>query len=82
MSGRRIEIRGETFLTLSTVAECFHVQVTWLRDVHDAGLLGPAERVGDELAIPTSALDRVAAIQRLHRHYGLELDVIAVVLER
>lgn len=80
MSARPIVIRGETFVTLTAVAESFHVQVTWLRDVHDAGLLGPAERVGDELAIPASALDRVALVQRLHRHYGLDLEVIAVVL--
>lgn len=82
MSERRIVIRGESFLTLATVAECFHVQVTWVREVYDAGLLGRGERVGDELAIPAAHLDRLALIQRLHRHYGLDLELIEVVLER
>lgn len=82
MSGQRIVIRGESFLTLETVAECFHVQVAWVREVYDAGLLGPGERVGGDLAIPASNLDRMALIQRLHRHYGIDLELIEIVLER
>jgi hypothetical protein len=82
MSERHIVIRGESFVTLSTVAEFFEVQVAWVREVYEAGLLGPGERVGEELAIPATELDRVATIQRLHRHYGVDLELIEFVLER
>lgn len=77
----RITIHGESFVTLSTVAECFHVQSTWVREVYDAGLLGRGETVGADLAIAAEQLDRVAMIQRLHRHYGLDLATIEIVLE-
>lgn len=77
----RIVIRGEAFVTLATVAECFHVQSTWVREVYDAGLLGRGERVGDELAIAVVELDRMAKVERLHRHYGLDLATIEIVIE-
>lgn len=80
MSGR-IVIHGESFVTLATVAECFHVHSTWVREVYDAGLLGRGEQVGDELAIAAVQLDRVAVVQRLHRHYGLDLATIELMIE-
>jgi hypothetical protein len=77
----RLTIHGECFVTLSSVAECFHVHSAWIREVYDFGLLGRGEHVGDDLAIAAAQLDRVATIQRLHRHYGLDLATIEIVLE-
>jgi hypothetical protein len=75
-----IEIRGELHLTLEAVAECYRVEVAWLREVHGFGLLGPGASAGDSTAIPARQLDRVARIVRLHFHHGLDLSGIAWAL--
>jgi hypothetical protein len=79
---RPIVIHGESFVTLATVAECFQVQTAWVRAVYDAGLLGAGERVGDEVAIPSARLERVALVERLHLHYGLDLASVELWIER
>ena len=81
MNERRITVGGESFVTLETAAACFHVEASWVREVYESGLLGPAERVGDELAIATALLDRLATIQRLHWHWGLDLAAIELVID-
>ncbi len=76
-----IEIRGETFVTLEAVAECYRVEVRWVEEVYAEGLLGPGERVGRSIAVPAAELDHLAALLRWHRHLGLDLDAVAALLE-
>lgn len=75
-----LEVRGELFVTLESAAECYRVEARWIEEIHRRGLLGPAERVGEVLALPARQLDRLAAILRWHRHLGLELEAAAAFL--
>ena len=79
MSARLI-VHGELYLTLDVVAECYAVDVVWLRRVFDEGLLGPGEVSGPSVAIAEHCLDRVARICQLHFRYGVELEGIALFL--
>ena len=77
----QLEIRGELHLTLAAVAECYRVDVTWLEQVFDLGLLGRGARTGSVTVIPARQLDRVARIVRLHFHHGVDLPGIAWTLD-
>lgn len=75
-----VTIRGERYVTLPDVAATFEVELTWVQEVYDYGLLGPGETVGETIAIASRLLDRVAAIRRLNRVQGVNLAGIAVIL--
>lgn len=75
-----VTIRGERYVTLPDVAATFEVELTWVQEVYDYGLLGPGEPVDDTIAIASRLLDRVAAIRRLNRVQGINLAGIAVIL--
>ena len=75
----RIVIDGETYLSVQTVAECYHCEVTWVREVCEFGLLS-VRYVGSDVVIPSYLLDRLAAIIRMHRYYGLNMAGIALAL--
>jgi hypothetical protein len=79
---RSVELRGELYLELESVAECYQVEVAWVREVYALGLLGEGERLERSIAIPAERLDRVAEVLRFHRHLGLELETIALLLGR
>jgi len=79
VSTRLVEIRGELFVTLETAAECYHVEATWIEEVHRHGLLA-AQLVGGSLAFPAAELDRLAAILRWHRHHGYDLETVLALL--
>lgn len=81
MTPRTLTIRGEAFLTLETVAECYCVEVHWLEEVYDLGLLGSGETVEGSTAIEASMLDRVGTILRLHRQLGVDIAGMALVLD-
>ena len=71
----------EGFVTLESAAEVYRVEISWIHEVYARGLLGPGERHGESIAVPTSELDRLASVLRLNRHLGLELDAVAVLLD-
>lgn len=73
-------IDGQLYLHLEVVAECYHVEVTWLREVYELGLLGDGRRVEATIAIPVVSLDRVARIIRMHFHYGQDLGSLELLL--
>jgi hypothetical protein len=75
-----VTIRGERYVTLQDVAATFEIELTWVREVYDSGLLGAGEPVGDTIAIASRLLDRVAAIRRLNRVQGVNLAGIAIIL--
>jgi len=76
-----LTVRGELYLTLQDVAETFEVELTWVQEAYELGLLGPGERVGGSVAIASRLLDRVAAIRRLNRVQGVNLPGIALILQ-
>lgn len=80
-AARSIEIRGEVYLTLELAAECFEVEVAWVREVYDTGLLGRGEATRAGLAIPAEGLDRLARVVHLARHLGVELELVGLVLD-
>jgi hypothetical protein len=82
VSGGWIVVRGETLVTLEAAAECYRVEVAWVREVYRLGLLGPGEPTGATFAVDAgSALDRLAEVIRLHRHQGLQLEEIERFLD-
>ncbi len=81
MADAVITIRGETYITLESVAECFEFELNWVRRVCDLGLVGPTEPVAKTLAIPTRMLDRIAEIRRLELQYGFDLELIEIFLQ-
>lgn len=77
----RITIEGETYITLEGVAECYECEITWLREVYDLGLLGHGRTVEQSIAIELSKLDRVADVIRMSVYQGIDLVVVAALLE-
>lgn len=80
--GDRIVIHGHVHLSLRTVARCYDVQVTWLEEVFELGLLGSGESVADGIVVAATQLDQVARIVRLHFYDGVNLEGIAVLLRQ
>jgi hypothetical protein len=76
---RTATIRGELWVTLEAAADCYEVEVTWVREVYELGLLGPGEQVGSSTAIAAMELDHLARALRLHRQQGLELTAIVAL---
>ncbi len=76
---RKIVIGGELHLNLQIVAECYRVEVVWLRDAIDIGLL-EGRRDNDDIVIAAGTMDRVAEIVRLHVYYRLDLQAITLLL--
>ena len=81
MSGGRIYVEGELYLSVETVAEIYRVEVVWLREVLDAGLVAGGVASEPTLCIAAARLDHVATIVRLHSALGLDVDAIRLVLE-
>ncbi len=78
---RIITIQGEQYVTLTQAAACYEVEVGWVQQVYDHGLLGEGEEVDEGIAILASMLDRLAEIQRLHNQQGVNLNGIAIILD-
>lgn len=76
---RKIAIGGELHLSLQVVAECYRVELAWLRDAFEIGLL-VGHREKNEIVIAAGMMDRVAEIVRLHVYYRLDLSAITLVL--
>jgi hypothetical protein len=81
MTMRIITIQGEHYITLSSAAECYEIEVGWVQQVYDEGLLGEGAEVEGDLAIPATMLDRLAEIQRLQNQQGINLSGIAIILD-
>jgi len=76
----RVYIEGNLYLSLETVAEIYHVEVLWLREVYDFGLLESCVEAGTVIHIQATQLDRVAAIVRWHVGLGLDVEAISLAL--
>ncbi len=81
MTQDRIYIEGELFLSLEIVAEVYRVEVVWLRQVIDAGLLSGGAVREPAPAIAALRMDHVATIVRLFHALGLDLDAIRDALD-
>lgn len=81
MSREVISIRGRCYLTLETVAHCYRVEVKWVHEVYEMGMLGRGELVGGATAVEAAMLDRMGRILRLHRQQGINLAGIFQLLE-
>lgn len=76
----RIEVDGEVFLELETVAEVFRVDSIVLREAYAVGLLGTCMERDAHVLIAVASLDRVATIVRLRVVLGMDLDAIDLAL--
>ena len=77
----RVTIEGETYISLEGVAQCYECEVTWLREVYSLGLLGRGRIVEETVVIESCMLDRVAEVIRMSVHQGIDLAVVAAILE-
>ena len=75
-----VYVEGEPYLTLEAVAEVYQVQVVWLREVYQRGLLGSGVDAGTSICIAAVHLDRVATIVRLRHFVGQDVDAISHAL--
>jgi hypothetical protein len=73
-------IEGDLYLSLEIVAEIYQVEVLWLREVYEFGLLGRGVSAGTVIRIQAVQLDRVATIVRWHHNLGLDVEAIALAL--
>jgi hypothetical protein len=80
MKADQISVEGELYLSLETCAEIYSVEVVWLREVFDQGLLGRGVTSGQRLCVAAIHLDRVATIVRLNQTCGLDLTDIQLEL--
>jgi len=81
MTPDRFVLGGEVYLTLDSVASLYRVETDLLAAICDLGLLESVERVEDSLALAAAELDRLAEILRLHVHFGVDLESVALLLE-
>ena len=77
---KRIVIGGELHLSLQAVADCYRVEVAWLQDAYDLGMLGRGRLQDETVVIAAHMLDRAAEIVRLHVYYRLDLNAIVPLL--
>ena len=82
MTQATLYVDGELYLTLEAVAEVYAVEVVWLREVVDSGLVGAGVRAQPTACIAAVRLDHVATIVRMHRLLGLDVEAIRLALER
>ncbi len=75
----------EALLTLQQLAEACHVELTWVREVYDYGLLGEgrlhSEAQSHTISVAAAMYGRVALIRRLHQVQGVNFAGIAIILE-
>ncbi len=81
MTGARIMIAGESYITLEIVAECYECEYLWVKEAYDLGLLGAGELSEGQTAVRVTTLDRVAELIRLCRYHGVALEVAAGIIE-
>jgi hypothetical protein len=79
--GHVILIRGERWITLAGLAESWDVELAWVEEVYEHGLLGPGRSVEEQLAVPEPMHDRLATIRRLALVHGVNLAGIAIILD-
>src|SRR5690606_22246564 len=78
---RRVMTSAEVrWIAFEAVARIYRVDVEWLLRAEDLGVLPNVERRAGTALLPADDLDRVAAAVRWHRHFGVDLDVIAALL--
>ena len=78
---RRLHVHGEVYIALESIAECYEVEISFVRECYEHGFLGRGVKVERSIAIPAARLDRVAEVVRLHRHMGLDFDAIELWFE-
>ena len=81
MTRMQLVIRGETYITLDVVAECYECEVEWVERVYRLGLLGAGEEVEGTPAIPSYMLERVAVLKRLCHYHGIDPTLVDLLLE-
>jgi hypothetical protein len=80
-AGQVITIRGEGYLLLEDVADCYRVEVRWLTEAYNMGLIGEGEEVQSSHAIPVSRLGLVARVVRWRMQTGVDLMGLAALVE-
>ncbi len=77
---QRVEVDGEVFLEIETVAEVFHVDAIILREAYAVGLLGTCLERDTHILVAVASLDRVATVVRLRVVLGMDLEAIDLAL--
>jgi hypothetical protein len=75
-----LTIRGESYVTLETVADCYECEIAWVEQIFALGLLGAGESFEGLVAVPTRMLERVAAIRRLCHYHGVDPTIVELLM--
>jgi hypothetical protein len=70
-------LAGERYLRVDLVAAWYEVEVAWIEQAQEWGLIARLRRHESALWIPVDELDHLARTVALHRHYALEIEAIA-----
>ena len=81
MKEQVITIAGNAYLRSEAIAQIFAVQVTWVHEVVEHGLLEGAAVVEESLCLRVDQMDRIATLVRLQRVYELDWDQLAFYLQ-
>jgi hypothetical protein len=73
-------VEGEVrWVRVEVAAELYSLHERFVRELLDAGLIDVARESGGALWLAEAMLDRLARIQWMHRHLGIDLEVAAVL---
>lgn len=72
--------RAPEWIAIDIVAQSYGVDIEWLLQAADLGVLHGIEQRGDRLHIAATEMDRIAAAVRWHRHLEVDLETIAILL--
>ena len=81
MTRATLTIRGETYVSLETVAECYECELTWVQEIFALGLLGAGTSVEGLVLVPSFMLERVAAIRRLCHYHGIDPTIVELLMK-
>ena len=81
MTSHQVTVEGELYLSLETYAEMYCIEVVFLRDVYEQGLLGSGVMSDARVCIAVTQMDRIATVVRLHDACGLDVDAIHLILD-
>lgn len=75
-----VMLGGERFLRLEVVARWYRIEISFIEEAVELGLL-PAESTTDsDRVLAEHALDRLAQLLRWHWQTGLDLATLALLL--
>jgi hypothetical protein len=69
------------WVAVHVVAQIYGVDVDWLRRAEQLGVVRAVAHRDSDWLLAVSELDRIATAVRWNRHFGVDLETVAVMVE-